>query len=70
MADLLDMAAEQEESRLQGLLEARKRPAPAYSISETHCVECGEEIPAARRQAVPGCECCIDCQGMREVRRG
>ncbi|WAB92499.1 TraR/DksA C4-type zinc finger protein [Pseudomonas citronellolis] len=70
MADLLDMAAEQEENRLQGLLATRQRPAPAYSISETHCVECGTEIPAARRIAVPGCECCVECQGMREVRRG
>ncbi|ANI16785.1 conjugal transfer protein TraR [Pseudomonas citronellolis] len=69
MADLLDRAAEQEENRLQGLLATRQRPAPDYTISETHCVECGTEIPAARRIAVPGCECCVFCQGMREARR-
>ncbi|MDN6872928.1 TraR/DksA C4-type zinc finger protein [Pseudomonas citronellolis] len=69
MADLLDRAAEQEENRLQGLLATRPRTAPAYTISETHCVECGAEIPAARRIAVPGCECCVFCQGMREARR-
>ncbi|WP_160286528.1 TraR/DksA C4-type zinc finger protein [Pseudomonas knackmussii] len=69
MADVLEQAAEAEENRRQGLLAARQRPAPAYSISATHCEECGEAIPQARRLAVPGCECCIDCQSLREVRR-
>ena len=26
------------------------------------CAVCGDPIPAARRQAVRGCETCIDCQ--------
>lgn len=69
MADLFELAAEREENRRQGLLEARVRPAPAHTISNTHCDECGIDIPAARRRAVPGCECCIDCQQLREVRR-
>ncbi len=30
--------------------------------SLTHCQECGEEIPEARRQAVPGVRLCIVCQ--------
>ena len=30
--------------------------------SLTHCEECGEAIPAARRKAVPGVRLCIDCQ--------
>lgn len=29
---------------------------------ETHCVECGEEIPEARRRAMPGVKTCIACQ--------
>jgi phage/conjugal plasmid C-4 type zinc finger TraR family protein len=29
---------------------------------ETHCLECGEEIPAARRRAVPGARTCVTCQ--------
>jgi phage/conjugal plasmid C-4 type zinc finger TraR family protein len=29
---------------------------------ETHCTDCGEEIPEARRRAVPGVRRCIDCQ--------
>ena len=34
--------------------------------SETHCVECGEEIPPARRQALPGVRTCIACQSARD----
>lgn len=26
------------------------------------CIDCGEAIPEKRRQAVPGCRRCIDCQ--------
>lgn len=33
------------------------------------CEECGEEIPQARRRAAPWAVCCVDCQGLREVRR-
>jgi phage/conjugal plasmid C-4 type zinc finger TraR family protein len=29
---------------------------------ETHCVECGDEIPLARRHALPGVRTCIRCQ--------
>jgi phage/conjugal plasmid C-4 type zinc finger TraR family protein len=32
------------------------------------CVECGEEIPAARRKALPGVTTCIACQSGRDVR--
>ena len=28
----------------------------------TCCVDCGEEIPVARRHAVPGCRRCVACQ--------
>jgi phage/conjugal plasmid C-4 type zinc finger TraR family protein len=30
--------------------------------SLAHCEECGEAIPEARRQAVPGVRLCISCQ--------
>lgn len=29
---------------------------------ETHCEECGEEIPEARRKALPGARTCVHCQ--------
>jgi phage/conjugal plasmid C-4 type zinc finger TraR family protein len=30
--------------------------------SATHCRECGEPIPEARRAALPGVQLCIGCQ--------
>lgn len=69
MADLLDLAAEREELERASLIASRHRPAPAHTISATHCEECGGDIPAARRLAVPGCEYCVDCQRLAEVRR-
>jgi phage/conjugal plasmid C-4 type zinc finger TraR family protein len=38
---------------------------PSYS----HCDECGEEIPEARRLAIRGCKTCIDCQTVSERMR-
>jgi phage/conjugal plasmid C-4 type zinc finger TraR family protein len=29
---------------------------------ETHCQRCGEEIPEARRLALPGARTCVPCQ--------
>ena len=31
----------------------------------THCAECEEPIPEARRAAVPGVALCVDCQSER-----
>ena len=45
-------------------LKARKAP---VGESLTHCAECEEPIPEARRQAVPGVKLCIDCVQDREV---
>ena len=34
--------------------------------SLTHCEACDDEIPAARREAVPGVRLCISCQSARD----
>lgn len=34
----------------------------------THCIECGEEIPEARRKALPGARTCVACQSGRDSR--
>jgi len=34
--------------------------------SLTHCEECEDEIPEARRKAVPGVRLCVDCQAARD----
>ncbi len=33
-----------------------------------HCVECGDEIPQARRRALPGARTCVPCQSGRDGR--
>jgi phage/conjugal plasmid C-4 type zinc finger TraR family protein len=33
-----------------------------------HCVECGEEIPPARRQAIHGVRLCIHCQRQADAK--
>jgi len=35
----------------------------------THCEECGEPIPQARREALPGARTCVACQSGRDQRR-
>lgn len=42
------------------LAQQRSRP----SLEE--CTECGEPIPQARREAVPGVEMCVYCQSKSE----
>ncbi len=34
-----------------------------------HCEDCGDEIPARRRQALPGARTCVACQAERDGRR-
>lgn len=34
---------------------------------EVHCQSCGEEIPEARRRALPGVRTCVDCQSARDT---
>ena len=38
------------------------------AVSAEHCAECGEDIPAPRRAAVPGCQTCAECQSIIELR--
>ena len=49
-----------------GVLAARAR-IPAGEGTR-NCVECGEEIPAARRLALPGARTCVQCQSGRDSR--
>ena len=45
-------------------LKARRQP---MGESLTHCAECEEEIPQARREAVTGVKLCIDCTQERDT---
>jgi phage/conjugal plasmid C-4 type zinc finger TraR family protein len=37
--------------------------------SAEYCDECGEPIPEARREALPGVRTCVSCQSARDARR-
>ena len=41
-----------------------------HGESLTHCEECDDEIPQARREAIPGVRLCVDCQAERDKRQG
>lgn len=43
-----------------GINRAKSRLPQGPSLS--HCAECGNEIPEARRHAVPGARLCLACQ--------
>ncbi|THD73288.1 DksA/TraR family C4-type zinc finger protein [Thalassobius vesicularis] len=45
-------------------LKAKRQP---VGESLTHCADCEEEIPQARRVAIPGVKLCIDCQQERDA---
>ena len=63
---VLEMAEQAQAERLQQTLDNR---VVYQGVSATECDSCGDEIPEARRQAVPGCRFCVSCQGLMEVRR-
>lgn len=44
-------------------MKARRGP---VGESLTHCAECEEPIPEARRKAIPGVKLCIECQQERD----
>lgn len=49
-----------------GVLTARARMPAGEGTAD--CVECGEEIPEARRRALPGARTCVPCQSGRDSR--
>lgn len=66
MADIIDSAAEIEELQRNNSLAAHRLNRNA--VSAEHCSECGEDIPAPRRAAVPGCQACASCQEEIELK--
>jgi phage/conjugal plasmid C-4 type zinc finger TraR family protein len=55
-----------EDTVTDGVLTARARL--PVGESRTHCIECGDEIPEARRRALPGARTCLPCQSERDGR--
>jgi phage/conjugal plasmid C-4 type zinc finger TraR family protein len=59
---------EQIEASIADELARLKARRPPQGESRTHCAECEEPIPEARRLALPGVKLCIDCQAARDAR--
>jgi len=58
--------SEQIEASIEDELARMKSQVRPVGESLTHCAECEEEIPEARRKALPGVKLCIDCQQERD----
>ena len=65
--DEVDLAQALQEAHLRTTLAAHAYAMPRGEAALA-CVACGEPIPERRRQAVPGCLFCLDCQQRRENR--
>ena len=70
MADDIDRAAERTAELLDDALAAhRRRVAKQSAVAEgDECRDCGDEIPLARRQAMPDSGRCVHCQAKSEAR--
>ena len=67
--DDVDIAQGLEEAgRRTALFLLRARRVPPQLGAD--CLECGAEIPARRRAAVPGCCLCVACQERAEKAMG
>ncbi|SAY50899.1 TraR/DksA family transcriptional regulator [Neisseria weaveri] len=71
MTDIADKASESEALFLAEALYKAGRPSEngasaEFLRSKYECDDCGDPIPEARRQAVPGCTRCVLCQAYFE----
>ncbi len=61
--DVTDIATETEEAFREQALAARAAGRAHYTGPRiTHCESCGDQIPPARSEILPGVELCVSCQ--------
>lgn len=70
MSDVIDIANDHADYLLQMSITQHQRRTAGHATSAVWCDSCGVDIPEARRLAVPGCQLCVDCQQLRELKRG
>lgn len=68
--DLIDVANDHAEYLLHVALHKRRSKRGGQVASAEYCDSCGVPIPELRREAVAGCQTCVDCQQLLETRRG
>lgn len=66
MADWTDIASDRTQAEIESILEKRRQDT-LKAACPTHCVDCADEIPPARR-ALRGVIRCISCQEDHELR--
>lgn len=64
--DLADHASEREGEFLAARLAEQQRAAALDAAGADRCVDCQEEIPMERRQAIPSAFRCVTCQAWAE----
>lgn len=67
MSDIIDNASDLEELQRNAAVSLMRIDQNA--VSATHCKECDDELPEARRIAIPGCQLCASCKGIAELRK-
>ena len=65
-AEIIDQANELAERQLEQTIQNMRINHNA--VSATHCVDCGDPIPARRRELVAGCQRCVSCASDIELR--
>lgn len=64
--DEIDQAQNYNEDFQAFCLKQQQRDREPDNYTGLDCLDCGEEIPPERREAMPGCRRCIDCQTLHE----
>ena len=57
--------SEQIEASISDELARLKSQRTPQGVSFTHCAECDDPIPEARREAIPGVKLCVECASER-----
>lgn len=65
MTEIIDQASALETMMREQAIQAHRINRDA--VSATHCSECDESLPEARRKAYPGCTTCVSCQEEWEI---
>ena len=66
MTDQLGRARDIEQFTIQNAMDNRVR---YVGTSAPECEECGDDIPEARRNTLPGVKTCVYCAAAKELRR-
>ncbi|WP_440053360.1 TraR/DksA C4-type zinc finger protein [Pseudoalteromonas sp. T1lg65] len=64
--DIADDAQRLTEQDLERALNKHRTLFVGTDVDFMNCLECGTEIPKARREAIHRCKHCVDCQELLE----